>query len=149
MPLTPPSTRRPVLLALTAAAVLLLPACGDGDHTGGNVPERELTVVSTDWNGWDRDHVPTPETATVTVAVGNEVWVEGLGAEEVRIEITDTDNGAVVVETSQDMAPASADGGLSLNDLEDTFRVWTGEQTSFATPSTDGGITYELSVARA
>lgn len=142
---------QPTRTALALVAALALTACqaadgaGDGDGDGDGEPPvpQTLTIVSSDWNGWDRDHRPTPETATLPVEVGATVSVDGTG-----FEVTEVDSGEITVSTDDDLAPEGETGGSNMNDLVDELTVVTGEETRAATPTLDGGYHYVLTLTQ-
>lgn len=132
-----------------AAALLLVAlastACGPGDDTGAtDAPPDDLalTVVSSDWNGWDPDHRSTPETTTIDATAGAAATVEG----GVRLEVVAVRDGEVDLELDQDLAPRNEGGGSDMNDLVDEVTVTAGEETGLASPTLDAGFSYTLTL---
>ncbi len=128
-------------------AVLL---AGCGEETGSTRATDEsltLTIVSEDWNGWDPEHRPTPETTTLDAVVGERAVVEALGDDDTELEVTDVRGDEVEITASSAMAPRGDSGGLDLNGTQDTFVVALGQRVEFATPTTDAGISYTLTLA--
>lgn len=137
-------TSRALLPALLLAAAALT-ACGEDDSpevAGDPDPGRVLTIVSSDWNGWDPDHRPTPETTTVPARVGATAAVEG-----VAFEVTQVMGSRVEVTSDHRLATEGETGGSDLTDLRDVFMVSAGRDTELDTPTLDGGVSYTLTLS--
>ncbi len=143
------TSRTRFLPAVVLAAALVATGCAATDGaprpSGWLVPEQTLTIVSEDWNGWDPDHRPTPETTTLAVDVGARATVDGLG-EQVTFEVVSVSDGEVEVTSDRELAPKNETGGIGLRDLVDEFDVVTGEDTMLASPTMDGGSFYTLTL---
>jgi hypothetical protein len=130
--------------------VLALTGCqdddGDGAAPGPSAPSYALTIVSTDWNGWNPDHHPTPETTTLPVVVGASATVDSLGG-DATFEVVAVDGDRVTVSSDQRLAPEGETGGSNLDDLVDEFTVVPGEETELDTPTLDAGYSYTLTLA--
>ena len=134
--------RRSLALALAAACLPSLTGCGLLDPDPGPVP---VTFTSSSWNGWERDHEPTRTTMTVDVTKG--ASVPFTGHVDFDITFTDVDEDSVELTTSEPMSPRGEGGGLSLADTETEFTVERGETLRFSTPTMDGGMHYEVTLA--
>lgn len=147
-----PLTLLGVLLgpAVLSAVALLsgVQALTAGPPVGpGGTPDApfEVVVVSSDWNGWDPDHVPTPETTTFPAAEGTEARVEGIG-DRIRVEVVEVDADGVVLALDSPLSPRGDGGGLDLTDLRDVVEVGPDEPVELGTPTLDGGVTYVVSL---
>ncbi|WP_068266360.1 hypothetical protein [Janibacter limosus] len=134
--------RRTLALVAAASCLPALTGCGLLEPESGPVP---VTITSSSWNGWDRNHKPTPKTTTIDATKGASVPFTGF----VDFEITFTDVGEDSVEltTSEPMSPRGESGGLHLRDTETEFTVERGETLRFSTPTMDGGMHYEVTLA--
>jgi hypothetical protein len=141
-----------LLVPVLTAALLVLPACGDDDGGGADIRQGRpaepltLTVVATDWNGWDPEHVATPETTSVDVELGAELEVRGAGSDPVVLTVSEVRDDAVEVTASEALA-TSDDGGLDLNDPVDDFEVGLDAPTELATATLDAGVGYVVTLA--
>lgn len=142
------SARLVLVVPVLAAAVLSGCDSGPDDAGGDRTDGRVLTIVSTEWNGWDPDHQPTPETTTVPVHVGATATVEGVGeSDPVTFEVTQVMGSRVEVASSHRLAPEGESGGSDLTDLQDLFLVDAGRSTELDTPTLDGGVSYTLTLS--
>jgi hypothetical protein len=140
---------RTFLLLPALAALGLLTACGadDGSDAGGAPPASGITVVATDWNGWDRDHEPTPVTRTLSAEEGASVSVPCPVGGPVEVSVESVDGEGAVLRTDDDMAPEGETGGADLNDLTDRFELPAGDAVRFDTPTLDAGCGFEVTWA--
>lgn len=122
---------------LTAA----LTGCAVGDVLDGSDEPVAVTLEASDWNGWDEDHEPSVETVRVDTVEGDTATIDGL-----TVTFTSVAPDEVEVRTSQDMAPRTEEGGLSLLDLERDFTATTGAPALFSTASTDSGTHYTVTI---
>ena len=129
--------RRPTAVLL-AATVLLPAGCGLAEREQPPVP---MTITASDWNGWDPDHESTETTTEVEAVEGQTLSVDGL-----EITFTDVDDGEVEIRTTDAMSPVNDGGGINLLDPEHDFTVDRGTPLELATPTTDAGTTYELTL---
>lgn len=123
---------------LLAAAVLLPAGCGLAEREQAPVP---MTITANDWNGWDPDHESTETTTEVEAVEGQTFSVDGL-----EITFTDVGDDEVEIRTTDAMSPVNDGGGINLNDPEHDFSVERGTPLELATPTTDAGTTYELTL---
>ncbi|WP_282071885.1 hypothetical protein [Janibacter hoylei] len=123
---------------LLAAAVLLPAGCGLAEREQAPVP---MTITANDWNGWDPDHESTETTTEVEAVEGQTLSVDGL-----EITFTDVGDDEVEIRTTDAMSPVNDGGGINLNDPEHDFSVERGTPLELATPTTDAGTTYELTL---
>jgi hypothetical protein len=157
-----PERRHPLALvgALVGPGVLALVALvsgvqavttdgsgGSGGSGGSSLPGAplEVAVVSSDWNGWEPDHVPTPETTTFPAVEGTEARIEGLG-EDVHVLVTEVGADGVVLELDSPLSPRSEGGGLDLDDPQDVVEVGLEKPVELGTPTLDAGVTYVVSL---
>ncbi|MFX4272121.1 hypothetical protein ACQBAR_15155 [Propionibacteriaceae bacterium Y1685] len=133
---------RRTLLGLAPALLTGMAAC-----TKDTEPGMRLTVVTSDWNGWDRDHTPTPVTQEIEPQRGTQLHIP-IGGESLTMIIIGVSRSAVRVTTSSPMAPRTAKGGLNLNDLKSTFTVNLDQATEFSTASMDSGHHFVLTLSR-
>ena len=124
---------------LLAAAVLLPAGCGLAEREQAPVP---MTITANDWNGWDPDHEST-ETTTEVEAVGGQTFRVD---DDLEITFTDVGDDKVEIRTTDAMSPVNDGGGINLNDPEHDFSVERGTPLELATPTTDAGTTYELTL---
>ena len=141
--MTPSTTRLLVPLTLAALVATGCRSDGDGDGDTPSGSPRTLVVVSSDWNGWDAEHVATPETTTLPVRVGASAQVESTG-ETVTFEVVGVDGGRVEVSSDHKLAPQGETGGSNLNDLVHQVTVVPGDETVLRTPTLDAGYSYTL-----
>lgn len=134
--------RRTLALAAAASCLPVLTGCGLLDPDPGPVP---VTITSSSWNGWDRNHKPTPKITTVDATKG--ASVPFTGHVDFDITFTDVDEDSVEFTTSEPMSPRGEGGGLSLSDTETEFTVERGETLRFSTPTMDSGMHYEVTLA--
>lgn len=118
-----------VLLLLTLGATPFLTGCGADEPTFD-----EVVVVASDYNGWDRDHVPSREEHRLAPVVGEAADVDCFG---VRLTVDEVDGDRVVLRSDERLGE-----GSSHLDLTDTFEVRVGEETRFTSATTDAGCTY-------
>ena len=130
--------RRPTAVLLTAT-VLLPAGCGLVEREQPPVP---MTITANDWNGWDPDHESTDTTTDVEAVEGQTVRVD----DDLEITFTDVDDGEVEIRTTEAMSPVNDGGGINLLDPEHDFTVDRGTPLKLATPTTDAGTTYELTL---
>ena len=123
---------------LLAAAVLLPAGCGLAEREQAPVP---MTITANDWNGWDPDHESTETTTEVEAVEGQTFSVDGL-----EITFTDVGDDEVEIRTTDAMSPVNDGDGINLNDPEHDFSVERGTPLELATPTTDAGTTYELTL---
>ena len=123
---------------LLAAAVLLPAGCGLAEREQAPVP---MTITANDWNGWDPDHESTETTTEVEAVEGQTLSVDGL-----EITFTDVGDDEVEIRTTDAMSPVNDGGGINLLDPEHDFSVERGTPLELATPTTDAGTTYELTL---
>lgn len=135
-------SRRTLLGFAPALLLTTVAAC-----TKDTEPGMRLTVVASDWNGWDRDHTPTPVTQEVAAQRGTQLHVP-TGGDQVTMIIIGVSRSAVRVTTSRPMAPRTAKGGLNLKDLKSTFTVNLDQATEFSTASMDSGHHFVLTLSR-
>ncbi|WP_106849154.1 hypothetical protein [Blastococcus sp. Marseille-P5729] len=122
-----------VSLLLLAAGVLLT-GCGSDPESDSDL---RLRITSSE----DDD-------ADMQVAEGASISMgEGFSAVEITIESVDGET--VVISTDHPMAPRNPGGGINLNDLESEFTVTFDEPAEFATPTTDVGVGYTVTLERA
>ena len=124
---------------LLAAAVLLPAGCGLAEREQPPVP---MTITANDWNGWDPDHEST-ETTTEVEAVGGQTFRVD---DDLEITFTDVGDDKVEIRTTDAMSPVNDGGGINLLDPEHDFSVERGTPLELATPTTDAGTTYELTL---
>ena len=129
--------RRPTAVLL-AATVLLPAGCGLAEREQPPVP---MTITANDWNGWDPDHESTETTTEVEAVQGQTFSVDGL-----EITFTDVGDDKVEIRTTDAMSPVNDGGGINLLDPEHDFSVERGTPLELATPTTDAGTTYELTL---
>ena len=129
--------RRPTAVLL-AATVLLPAGCGLAEREQPPVP---MTITANDWNGWDPDHESTETTTEVEAVEGQTLSVDGL-----EITFTDVGDDEVEIRTTDAMSPVNDGGGINLLDPEHDFSVERGTPLELATPTTDAGTTYELTL---
>ncbi|MGW3548735.1 hypothetical protein ACWDHH_13335 [Janibacter hoylei] len=129
--------RRPTAVLL-AATVLLPAGCGLAEREQPPVP---MTITANDWNGWDPDHESTETTTEVEAVQGQTFSVDGL-----EITFTDVGDDEVEIRTTDAMSPVNDGDGINLNDPEHDFSVERGTPLELATPTTDAGTTYELTL---
>ena len=129
--------RRPTAVLL-AATVLLPAGCGLAEREQAPVP---MTITANDWNGWDPDHESTETTTEVEAVQGQTFSVDGL-----EITFTDVGDDEVEIRTTDAMSPVNDGGGINLLDPEHDFSVERGTPLELATPTTDAGTTYELTL---
>ena len=129
--------RRPTAVLL-AATVLLPAGCGLAEREQPPVP---MTITANDWNGWDPDHESTETTTEVEAVQGQTFSVDGL-----EITFTDVGDDEVEIRTTDAMSPVNDGGGINLLDPEHDFSVERGTPLELATPTTDAGTTYELTL---
>lgn len=134
--------RRTIALVTAAACLPAVTGCSLLEPDSGPVP---VTITSSSWNGWDRNHKPTPEVTTVDATQGTTVPFTGLV--DFEMTFTDVDEDSVDLTTSEPMAPRGESGGLNLLDTETEFTVERGETLRFSTPTMDGGMHYEVVLA--
>ncbi|MCT1618984.1 MULTISPECIES: hypothetical protein [Janibacter] len=130
--------RRPTAVLL-AATVLLPAGCGLAEREQPPVP---MTITANDWNGWDPDHEST-ETTTEVEAVGGQTFRVD---DDLEITFTDVGDDKVEIRTTDAMSPVNDGGGINLLDPEHDFSVERGTPLELATPTTDAGTTYELTL---
>lgn len=130
--------RRPTAVLL-AATVLLPAGCGLAEREQPPVP---MTITANDWNGWDPDHEST-ETTTEVEAVGGQTFRVD---DDLEITFTDVGDDEVEIRTTDAMSPVNDGGGINLLDPEHDFSVERGTPLELATPTTDAGTTYELTL---
>ena len=118
----------------------LTAACDDS--TAPAVTDVDLVVEYSDWNGWEPEHRPRPETESLAGREGATVAIDVLGG--IELEVVDVDDDKVTVEVSEPMAPRNASGGIDLTDLTDTFVVSTDRPATFSTPTMDAGWNVEI-----
>lgn len=131
-------TRRHLTLATALALLLPLGGCGVLDRDQAPVP---LTITASDWNGWDPDHESTETTTEVQAVEGRTVRID----DDLEITFTDVDDDEVEISTTDAMSPAG-DGGIDLLNPEHDFTVERGTPLELATPSTDVGTSYEVTL---
>lgn len=131
-------TRRHLTLTTALALALPLGGCGVLDRDQDPVP---MTITANDWNGWDPDHESTETTTEVEAVEGQTFSVDGL-----EITFTDVGDDEVEIRTTDAMSPVNDGGGINLNDPEHDFSVERGTPLELATPTTDAGTTYELTL---
>lgn len=136
--------RRPSSILVLASLVVALTACGVGPSP--TPPGRTLTIVHTLWNGWDQNYTPKPKTTTMPATVGAETTIED-GFDVVTIRVAKADATSVTVTLSEGMAARSAGGGIALGDIRTEYTVTAGQITSFATPTLDQGVTFDLTLS--
>ena len=124
---------------LLAAAVLLPAGCGLAEREQAPVP---MTITANDWNGWDPDHESTETTTEVEAVEGQTVRVD----DGLEITFTDVGDDEVEIRTTDAMSPVNDGDGINLNDPEHDFSVERGTPLELATPTTDAGTTYELTL---
>ncbi|WP_110208669.1 hypothetical protein [Nocardioides daejeonensis] len=135
---------RPVIGAAALCSLLMLPigvACDDGELAQSPV---DLTVTVADWNGWDRNHEPTPQIHTLHGEVGQKLTVR-LFSDDLTISVTKVDGEEITVRTSSDMAPDTGSGS-DMVDLEDTYVITAGDPARFSTPTLDAGYHIEVRI---
>ncbi|HEY1133674.1 MAG TPA: hypothetical protein VGE77_03800 [Nocardioides sp.] len=125
--------------SLTATAVVTA-VLGVAGCSGGEPEFTEIHVVSSDWNGWDRDHRSTETTTTLAAEDGAASSV-GCG---VTLTVVDVGRDVVVLRSDQALAPRSASGGIALSDPQDEVEVERDEVVEMATATTDAGCSVEL-----
>ena len=130
--------RRPTAVLL-AATVLLPAGCGLAEREQPPVP---MTITANDWNGWDPDHEST-ETTTEVEAVGGQTFRVD---DDLEITFTDVGDDKVEIRTTDAMSPVNDGGGINLRNPEHDFTVDRGTPLKLATPTTDAGTTYELTL---
>lgn len=109
-------------------------------------PPMTVTIVSKDWNGWDKDHKPTPSTVRIAAEQGATGEFQGLG-ERVQLTVEKVDADQVEIKLSSAMAPRSEGSrGYNMRDTQDRFVVQRGKPTEFMTPSLDAGMQYEVTL---
>lgn len=131
-------TRRHRTLTTALALALPLGGCGVLDRDQEPVP---LTITASDWNGWDPDHESTETTTEVQAVEGRTVRID----DDLEITFTDVDDDEVEISTTDAMSPAG-DGGIDLLNPEHDFTVDRGTPLELATPSTDVGTSYEVTL---
>ena len=124
---------------LLAAAVLLPAGCGLAEREQAPVP---MTITANDWNGWDPDHESTETTTEVEAVEGQTFRVD----DDLEITFTDVGDDEVEIRTTDAMSPVNDGGGINLLDPEHDFSVERGTPLELATPTTDSGTTYELTL---
>ncbi|MFF5325008.1 hypothetical protein ACFY2Y_14935 [Janibacter hoylei] len=130
--------RRPTAVLL-AATVLLPAGCGLAEREQPPVP---MTITANDWNGWDPDHESTETTTEVEAVEGQTFRVD----DDLEITFTDVGDDEVEIRTTDAMSPVNDGGGINLLDPEHDFSVERGTPLELATPTTDAGTTYELTL---
>lgn len=131
--------RRRHTALLLAAAVLLPAGCGLAEREQAPVP---MTITANDWNGWDPDHESTETTTEVEAVEGQTFRVD----DDLEITFTDVGDDEVEIRTTDAMSPVNDGGGINLLDPEHDFSVERGTPLELATPTTDAGTTYELTL---
>lgn len=116
---------------LLLVAGVLLGGCGSDSND-----DLRLHITTTDE---DEADLQVAEGASITV---------GEGFSTVEITIESVDGETVVISTDRPMAPRNPGGGINLNDLESEFTVTLDEPAEFATPTTDSGVGYTVSLER-
>ncbi|MFB9312176.1 hypothetical protein [Nocardioides plantarum] len=145
--MTASTTRLLTTVVLAPLAALGVVGCrSDDSGTEGPGPGGTLTIVSSDWNGWDPEHTPTPRTTTLPASVGSSVTVDSIG-ETLTFEVARVGGGEVAVSSSRELAPEGETGGSNLNDLVDEFTVERGAETVLDTPTLDGGYSYTFTLS--
>jgi hypothetical protein len=130
-------------LAFVGTSALLLGGCGDGS-AGGSAEEPDggatvrLEVTAEDWNGWEQDAEPEPVTGSHVVGASDSVTVDTIQG-EVEITVVSVTDDEVTLETSEEMAPTSGDGGWDFNDTETAFTLERGDELEIVTPTMDAG----------
>lgn len=131
--------RRRHTALLLAAAVLLPAGCGLAEREQAPVP---MTITASGWNGWDPDHESTETTTEVEAVEGQTFRVD----DDLEITFTDVGDDEVEIRTTDAMSPVNDGGGINLLDPEHDFTVERGTPLELATPTTDAGTTYELTL---
>lgn len=130
--------RRPTAVLL-AATVLLPAGCGLAEREQPPVP---MTITANDWNGWDPDHESTETTTEVEAVEGQTFRVD----DDLEITFTDVGDDEVEIRTTDAMSPVNDGGGINLLDPEHDFSVERGTPLELATPTTDAGTSYVLTL---
>lgn len=131
---------RAVRLFLATAALLVGAAGCSSDERS-----ETLRVVTSTWNGWDRNDKPVPETTTFEVSPGDTFQVDTVGgpAEFTVSLINDT---SVDLFTTQRLAFAQPGGGIDLNDTRRRFAVTRDAPLELATPTLDAGTSITITI---
>lgn len=130
------------LVALALVAFGTVGCDGGNDH--GAPPTLRIEV--SDWNGWQRpdpDAEPQAKPYLLSGEEGEEIEFRLIDG-ELRITVEDRDDDSLTLRLDRPVAPRTAQGGLSLNDLEDSFTLEAGETVAFATPTMDAGTSVEV-----
>lgn len=131
----------------TLSAIVLLPISAIAtscDETAESTAV--ITIETSDWNGWDPDHESTVTTETHTVREGESFefsrafFLDGLSA-----EVESIDDDSVTVTLNEPLSPAGG-GGIDMQGMITTVTMTEGDVMELATPSTDAGLFYDVTV---
>lgn len=137
--------KRHAALAVLALA-LPLAACNDDTGSGAAPDPVTIEVESRDWNGWDRNHKPTPKVERIEAEEGTTFEVQGL-SEPITIEVIEIGEDAIEIESSEALSPEGETGGINLSGATQSHTLERDEPLRLSTPSMDMGMNYEFKVA--
>lgn len=88
------------------------------------------------------------DVVTVNATEGSETTLSSpyLGDDGVDLEVESVDGDEIEIGTSESLSPVNEGGGINLNDLQSEFTATKGEELQIATPTTDGGERWTITV---
>lgn len=126
---------------LVALLVTVLAAVGMSACTNSGSKTSTLTIVTSDWNGWDPNYVPKPVQTVVEITPGMTI---DLDTWDLELTIKSISKDKVTVEFNQAMVP---DGTGDYMNAKKTFDLDPGSTAKFDTPTMDAGAIIELTLS--
>lgn len=101
-------------------------------------------IESSDWNGWDENHVPTVTVVSAELEVGESLRADRTFMGPFDITVDSIDDNSITLSLSQEMAPQGEGTGFDMYNPVDSITVSDGETVVVLTPSFDAGYSHDI-----
>lgn len=130
-------------------AALLVPLIASGcAPTEPARPEYELVISATSW-GYGEDGLHTTDRQyAFDVSPNSSFSIPGFIEDQLTFTVTEIRDGEVKFTTSEPLAPGGDSSGHDYQNTRTHWRATLSTPASFATPSEDAGVTYEVHLER-